>query len=234
MCRPTKWCRTGATDRAHLVFLDGSSLTVGPNARLTIDRFVFDPNTKKGDLAITAAQGVFRLVGGKISKSSAITVTTPSSTIGIRGGITIFKVTASETVAAFIFGTSLTVTGAGQTQTVTRPGYQVVVNAGSAPGGPTAIPKGGLAFDIATLETGKTQNAAGGNADQRAQTTGFSAQNSGQVVSALIPINPQPQNNSAIINTITTVVSTATDQKQVTNASPPPSTPHRARRQPSP
>jgi len=218
--------RTGAADRAHLVFLDGSSLTVGPNARLTIDKFVFDPNAKKGDLAITATQGVFRLVGGKISKSSAITVTTPSSTIGIRGGITIFKVTASETVAAFIFGTSLTVTGAGHTQTITRPGYQVVVNAGSAPGGPTAIPKGGLTFDIATLETGKTQNAAGGNADQRAQTTGFSAQNSGQVVSALIPINPQLQNGNAVTNTvtntITTAVSGANTQTQVDTASPPP------------
>src|SRR6478736_293523 len=45
---------THANDRAHLVFLDGSSLTVGPNARLTIDKFVYDPDTKKGDLAITA------------------------------------------------------------------------------------------------------------------------------------------------------------------------------------
>ena len=83
---------TDANDRAHLVFLDGTSLTVGPNARLTIDKFVYDPDTKTGDLAITATKGVFRLVGGKISKSNAITVTTPSSTIGIRGGITILSV----------------------------------------------------------------------------------------------------------------------------------------------
>ena len=32
--------RTGANDRAHLVFLDGTALTVGPNAQLTIDKFV--------------------------------------------------------------------------------------------------------------------------------------------------------------------------------------------------
>src|ERR687898_2164040 len=54
---------TGANDRAHLVFLDGSSLTVGPNARVTIDRFVFDPGTQTGDLAINASKGVLRLVG---------------------------------------------------------------------------------------------------------------------------------------------------------------------------
>src|SRR5262245_6966199 len=32
---------TRANDRAHVMFLDGSSLTVGPNARLTIDKFVY-------------------------------------------------------------------------------------------------------------------------------------------------------------------------------------------------
>jgi hypothetical protein len=79
---------THANDRAHLVFLDGTSLTVGPNARLTIDKFVYDPNSKTGDLAITATQGVFRLVGGKISKNNPIIINTPASTIGIRGGIT--------------------------------------------------------------------------------------------------------------------------------------------------
>ena len=62
---------TNANDRAHLVFLDGSSLTVGPNAQLTIDKFVFDPSTKTGELAINASKGVLRLVGGKISKGNA-------------------------------------------------------------------------------------------------------------------------------------------------------------------
>ncbi|HZX83176.1 MAG TPA: FecR domain-containing protein, partial [Reyranella sp.] len=80
---------TAARDRAHLVFLDGSSLTVGPNARVVIDRFVYDPATNTGDLAINASRGVFRLVGGRISKQKPIVITTPSSTIGVRGGITI-------------------------------------------------------------------------------------------------------------------------------------------------
>src|SRR3954470_5510901 len=50
-----------ANDRDHLVFLDGSSVTVGPNARITIDKFVYDPAAKKGELALTATSGVFRL-----------------------------------------------------------------------------------------------------------------------------------------------------------------------------
>ena len=89
---------TNANDRAHLVFIDGSSLTVGPNAQLTIDKFVFDPSTKTGELAINASKGVLRLVGGKISKNTPITITTPASTIGIRGGITILDVKAARPI----------------------------------------------------------------------------------------------------------------------------------------
>src|ERR1700761_5190860 len=90
---------THDNDRAHLVFLDGTSLTVGPNAQLTIDKFVYDPNTKTGDLAMTATAGVFRLVGGKISKTNTVTINTPSGTIGIRGGIGIFSVTRARVIA---------------------------------------------------------------------------------------------------------------------------------------
>jgi hypothetical protein len=215
--------RTGATDRAHLVFLDGTSVTVGPNARLIIDRFVYDPDAKKGDLAISATQGVFRLVGGKISKNNAITVTTPSGTIGIRGGITIFKVAPGQTLAAFVFGTRLTVTAAGQTQAITRPGYQIQVNAGSAPGAPTSIPKGGLMSDLATLENGSTGGTSSGGADQRAQSSGFAARNSGQT--AFYPTtNPRPLNNTTS-NATTNAVSGANTQAQVDTASVPQPTP---------
>ena len=99
---------TNTRDRAHLVFLDGTSLTVGPNAQLTIDRFVYDPATKTGDLAINASKGVFRLGGGKISKIKPITVTTPSATIGIRGGIAIFTVQPTSTTSTFVFGNAMT------------------------------------------------------------------------------------------------------------------------------
>src|SRR5438132_767842 len=40
---------TSNQDRAHLVFLDGTTLTVGPNSRVTIDKFVYDPGTQKGE-----------------------------------------------------------------------------------------------------------------------------------------------------------------------------------------
>jgi hypothetical protein len=144
---------TSSNARAHLIFLDGTSLTVGPDAELTVDKFVYDPDSKKGEMAINASKGVFRLIGGRISKTSAITVTTPSATMGIRGGIAGFQVTASSTTSALLFGNTLTVTAGGVTQTITVPGLQVTAIAGGTPGAPVAL-QGNLAVALAALATG--------------------------------------------------------------------------------
>jgi hypothetical protein len=196
---------THADDRAHLVFLDGTSLTVGPNARLTIDRFVYDPNSKTGDLAITASQGVMRLVGGKISKTNPITINTPSGTIGIRGGIGIFGVTPRSTNANFLFGYGMTVTGLGQTQNVTRPGSQVIVNNGSPPGLPSLLPPGGLNALISGLELANNNSGkgggSGGNPDQKARSSGFSDNNSGNAPGGPPGTGNPPNTNSNVLTT---------------------------------
>jgi hypothetical protein len=199
---------THANDRAHLVFLDGSSLTVGPNARLTVDKFVYDPNSKTGELALTATQGVFRLVGGKISKTNPITINTPSGTIGIRGGITIFNVSNSRTVANFIFGHNLTMSSQGVSQNVTRAGSFVIANAGATPSPPSLLPPGGLNALVGQLEGGGSStgggtggggaggsgSGTGGNADQKSQSSGFSSNNSGSGGSGAPPAINNPPN----------------------------------------
>jgi hypothetical protein len=155
--QPNERVTTGANDKAHIVFLDGSSLTVGPNSVLTIDKFVYDPDRKTGELALNASRGVFRFVGGAISKNSEVTVKTPSATMGIRGGIAVFAIAANgNTTAYLLFGASLTVTSQGVTQTTTQPGFQIVVPAGGPPTPPTSIPPGAISF------VGIFQNADGG------------------------------------------------------------------------
>ena len=132
---------TKADDRAHLVFLDGTSLTVGPNSAIVLDKFVYDPDKKAGELSLKAAKGVFRLVGGNISKTNDIQITTPTASIGIRGGIVNFEVgDRGETRANFVYGQSMTVTSQGSTQTATRNGSQIRVDSGQPPAAPTLLP----------------------------------------------------------------------------------------------
>ena len=134
---------TKANDRAHLVFLDGSTLTVGPNSEITIDRFVYDPEKRAGQLSLDAGRGVFRYVGGAISKNSEVTVKSRGATMGIRGGITSFSVGQNgQFTANFLFGRSLTISGNGVTQTTNQPGTQITVPPGGAPNPPTPIPPG--------------------------------------------------------------------------------------------
>ena len=171
---------TKAGDRAHLVFLDGTSLTIGPDANVVIDKFVYDPQTKTGDLAITASKGVFRLVGGKISKTNAIVINTPSDTIGIRGGITFVNVEPKKTVSIFIFGFSMTIGANGRIETVTRAGSEVTTSFGGSPGRATLLTKGQLTALLSQFEGSKKggTQGGGGNADQKAKNSGFSDGNS--------------------------------------------------------
>ena len=207
---------TAANDRAHLMFLDGTSLSVGPNAQLTIDKFVYDPTTKTGDLAINASKGVFRLVGGKISKTNAITVTTPSSTIGIRGGISLFNVEQRSTQSVFVFGISMSVGAGGRLEVVTRPGFQVTTLFGGLPGRPGAVPPGALTAALGQLEGSRGGGQQGGGADQSAQNSGFSNANSGQgsgnTLGNRFGSGPGPRNvnpSNVVTNAVTNAFETA-------------------------
>lgn len=133
--------KTNNQDRVHVVFLDGSTLTVGPNSIITIDKFVYDTTKKTGTISLDAGKGAFRYVGGAISKTSDVTVKTPSATMGIRGGISTFTVDSNGyTVANFLFGKMLMVTAQGVTKATSTPGTQITAEADSIPSDPRPIP----------------------------------------------------------------------------------------------
>ena len=79
---------TTAAGQTQILFVDQSAMTVGPNSDMVIDTFVYDPAAGTGKLAANLTRGVFRFVGGKLSKrDNAVTFRTPSATIGVRGGV---------------------------------------------------------------------------------------------------------------------------------------------------
>ena len=117
---------TNADGRAQLLFLDHSALTIGPNSDIVLDKFVYDPDAGVGELAFSAVKGLFRLVGGKISKKTPVTIKTPTATIGIRGGIAIVSIQEDGSAeATFLFGKDMTVKSDCKAVTATRPGSSV-------------------------------------------------------------------------------------------------------------
>ena len=53
----------------QILLLDRSTFTVGQNARITIDRFVYDPDTSVGTISARAAKGAFRFMSGRIGRN---------------------------------------------------------------------------------------------------------------------------------------------------------------------
>lgn len=98
-------------------FADGSKLTVGENARVVVDRYVYDPGGSSTQ-AITLGKGAFRYLSGAIPKEN-VKIQTPSVTIGIRGTELLLDVADDgETEMSTIVGEADCTDGAGETLTV--------------------------------------------------------------------------------------------------------------------
>ncbi|MGE0154916.1 MAG: hypothetical protein AB7R90_20025 [Reyranellaceae bacterium] len=187
--------QTRADDRAHLLFADGSALTIGPNSDLVIDKFIYDPDKGTGELALSATRGVFRLVGGKITKQGEATMKVGTATLGLRGGIAIVDATDIAALDVFfMFGTRLTISTPQGTRTATRPGSTMRTVYGQAPNSPALTPAGALTGPLAQLEAPPSQGIRGPvNVDGKVGQSGFSQINSEQSGGQQQGGSPPPQ-----------------------------------------
>jgi hypothetical protein len=119
--------QTSDTGSVQVMFVDKTTLNIGPGSNLVIDEFVYDPNKKAGSMALSLTKGAVRFVGGAASHTGGAEVKTPVATIGIRGGVAGITHLGGETRAILQFGT-LTVQGpSGEPIVVRRPGFMVVI-----------------------------------------------------------------------------------------------------------
>jgi len=77
------------------LFNDGTKLSIGPNARVMLDSFTYNPTNTTGKLAISLSKGSLRWVSGKLS-SDSYKVSTPIAGVGIRGTSFVLNHTASS------------------------------------------------------------------------------------------------------------------------------------------
>jgi len=78
---------TGANARLQITFRDKSVLTLGENANVVIDRYVYNPAKSTGEVALNATRGAFRFAGGGIERlqKKNIVVNTPNAALAVRG-----------------------------------------------------------------------------------------------------------------------------------------------------
>jgi len=196
--------KTDAKGQTQILFVDGSSVSVGPNADLVIDEFIYDPATGTGKMTLTAVQGAMRFVGGKLSKQeNAVTLHLGTATIGVRGGVFVADVQpGGKTEIVFVYGKAVSVSGqSGCKQELYRPGFEVDIDKpGGCPDNPHAAPPGGTVAILAQLD-----GRSGGNGGATTVPTDATVANS-----------PVP-------NTISNNVQISV--QQATNNAPPPTAP---------
>ena len=153
---------TAAAGQAQVLFLDESALSIGPNSDVVVDQFVYDPKAAAGKLALSATRGAFRFVGGKLSKEGAVTLTAPSGSLGIRGGIFLAEIDPNGALTVVLIYGELTVTGRnGATTTIKRPGFGIrIERPGESPSEPVRIEREKLAALTALFE-GRAGSSAG-------------------------------------------------------------------------
>ena len=104
--------KTSEGGLVQLLFVDGTAFTVGENSELVIDKFIYNPKKKSGKMVVNVVKGVFRFVGGRLSKANGgVTLKTSVATIGIRGGVMTGKVGADgePSTFSFLFGDQMVV-----------------------------------------------------------------------------------------------------------------------------
>lgn len=82
---------TRAASGVQIMLLDGTTFSIGPDASMVIDEFVYDPSTNTGRLTATLARGTLRVISGRLGRQDgeAIRVRLPQATVGIRGTMAI-------------------------------------------------------------------------------------------------------------------------------------------------
>ena len=133
---------TGNEARLEIILIDGSQITVGAQARLVIDGFVYQPTQVRAQLA-ASVKGAFRFISGGIGRTvgNRIAVRTPFAIIGVRG--TDFWAGPVDGISGVVlFEGAVTVSGAGSQVTLDRPGQGTnVTAAGQPPGTVTTWPQ---------------------------------------------------------------------------------------------
>jgi len=95
---------SGADSGMQILLLDETVFTIGPQADMVIDNFVYDPSSGTGKLAASVTKGAFRFVTGKVAANNPadMEVNTPAATIAIRGTMVAGRTDGKSTLVVLL------------------------------------------------------------------------------------------------------------------------------------
>ncbi len=148
-----------ATDAAlHIKFIDNSDFHLGSASRATLDKFLYDPLSQDGQMALLLKEGIFRFKTGQM-KASGIQVVTAVAIITPKGTEFIVQVLASGDIIVSVISGAVEITPLAQASgpaTISAPDTARVFGNGVIHGGvDPPVPDEGIELHVmlAALET---------------------------------------------------------------------------------
>jgi hypothetical protein len=118
---------TGPDSSTALLFLDETRLQVGANSAVVLDRYVYDPDTGKGEVIVDFGQGIFRYISGTMPKEQ-VTLRTPTTVMAIRGTTLIVYVAPDNTTQVAVIEGEVDVSPCGGSSVSAVAGFSASVS----------------------------------------------------------------------------------------------------------
>lgn len=167
--------KTGPRGRIQVLFRDKTIISLGGESTIKISEYAWKPDTKTGAMKTRVKEGVFRVMGGAITKEAPrnFTTETPAATIGIRGSMYAGKVAGQQLMVVFEGGKGIDVSNDKGSISITNPGFGTFVKGADLPPlPPKPLSKDEVAELNAQLSTPsepdeKSENGAGASGDEQ-------------------------------------------------------------------
>ena len=87
LLEPADVLTTGPNGSVGITFIDNTRFSAGPNSRIELKQFSFNPTTHEGEFVTHVQQGTLAIISGQIAQRSpdAMKVKTPTTILGVRG-----------------------------------------------------------------------------------------------------------------------------------------------------
>lgn len=117
--------KTGKRSRLQVMFNDNTIVSLGPNSEMIIAEYEWKPDQGDGGMKTKIKEGVFRIMGGAITRAAPdkFVTETPAATIGIRGSMYAGRVSDGSLTVVFQGGRGIYVTNPAGTVDISIPGY---------------------------------------------------------------------------------------------------------------
>jgi hypothetical protein len=117
---------TDKNGAAEIEFVDGTSLTIGANSEVVLDKMLFDGD-KARNATVNVVRGTLRFVTGN-SDHSAYRIRTPVATIGVRGTVIDISLEKDDMVFNTVEGVGVVCHGGGNCRDIRAGDKPIAVN----------------------------------------------------------------------------------------------------------